>query len=313
MFRRENYTPHIAAGTLLSLAILVTFQIYQLREPARLQADASHDLKEAIEAGEALYRENCVSCHGAQGEGGLGTALNSSTFLGSVSDEQIFSLIRTGVPGTSMPAWSQQFGGPFTDQEIRQIVAYIRSWEPGAEPPGGAKRAPDPLRGAEIFGSICFVCHGADGQGTDRAPALNDPELLQAFDDDWFRQTIAKGRPSQGMPTWGTVLSPEEIDDLVALIALWREGATAATPQAAPAINGEEVFLRNCAACHGSSGEGGVGPPLHDNAFIQGASDEELLALLLQGRAGTAMMAFQGQLTQPELDALLALLRSWQP
>ena len=31
---------------------------------------------------------------------------------------------------------------------------------------------------------------------------------------------------AKGMPTWGTVLSPAQIDDLVALIAVWREGET---------------------------------------------------------------------------------------
>ncbi len=313
MFRRENYIPHIAVGTLLSLAILVTFQLYQMREPVRLEADASRDKEEAITAGRELYQQNCAVCHGAQGEGLSGPPLNSKQFLTTVSDEQMFSLIRTGIPGTSMPAWAQDFGGLFTDQEVRQLVAFIRAWEPGAADAATQPRVPDPQRGAEIFGSVCAVCHGAEGQGTDQAPALNDPQLLGNFDDDWFRETIAQGRPSKGMPTWGTVLSPEEIDDLVALINLWDQGAEAPLPEPAPAPSGEQVYVQNCAACHGAQGEGGVGPALKPNAFIQGASDDELKALLLNGRPGTAMMAFQGQLNPAELEAVMQLLRAWQP
>ena len=58
------------------------------------------------------------------------------------------------------------------------------------------------------------------------------------FDDAWYKSTIAKGRPANGMPTWGTVLSPSQIADLVAYIDTWRqavatEGATAAATSAA--------------------------------------------------------------------------------
>jgi mono/diheme cytochrome c family protein len=57
---------------------------------------------------------------------------------------------------------------------------------------------------------------------------LNDPERLQKLDDAWYRSTIIRGRPAKGMPTWGTVLSPIQINDVVALLAAWREGKTVA-------------------------------------------------------------------------------------
>lgn len=82
---------------------------------------------------------------------------------------------------------------------------------------------PDPVRGAAIYDQTCFVCHGEDGLGTS-APALNDPERLHKLDDAWYRGTISRGRPAKGMPTWGTVLSLSQINDVVALLAAWREG-----------------------------------------------------------------------------------------
>jgi len=371
---RENYTPFIATGFGLTLATLIVFQIYLLGEPGRIQAVEAADLSAAQAAGRNLYAANCIACHGASGEGTVGPALNSRGLLQLTPDEALFSLIRTGVPGTVMPAWGQAFGGPFTDEQVTQLVAFIRAWEATAPEITPTVVKPDPVRGATIFAETCFVCHGENGQGTDRAPKLNDPATLRDFDNAWYRNTIAHGRPAKGMPTWGTVLSPQQIDDLVALIAAWREGQTvmplismrrhlrsalfavqqfdqpdamfhlqAALAQAGaadatdiqvvidllaqkdwagaqarlltflpPAEIGQELFVINCAACHGVQGAGGLGKNLHDNKFIQSQSDEELIAFLLQGRDGTAMDGFEGILMPEDLGYVVTLLRSWQ-
>ncbi len=132
-----------------------------------------------------------------------------------------------------MPAWNQSHGGPLTDQNVTQLVAFIRAWQPNAidrrsTPPKG-----DSGRGRTIFGSVCVVCRGSNGAGTDKAPALNDPQKLSQFDDAWYRGTIAQGRPAKGMPTWDTVISPQQISDLIALIDVWRSAppsAIAPTP-----------------------------------------------------------------------------------
>jgi mono/diheme cytochrome c family protein len=223
---RENYTPFIATGLGLTLAILIVFQMHVLGEPKRIQAVEAADLSAAQAAGRNLYADNCVACHGGNGEGLVGPALNSRELLKMTADETLASLIRTGVPGTVMPAWGQAFGGPFTDEQVSQLVAFIRAWEATAPEATPVVSAPDPVRGATIYANTCFICHGENGQGTDRAPKLNDPATLRDFDDAWYRKTISNGRPAKGMPTWGTVLSPQQIDDVVALFAAWREGQT---------------------------------------------------------------------------------------
>jgi mono/diheme cytochrome c family protein len=273
-----------------------------------------------------------------------------------------------------MPAWGQTFGGPLTDEAVSQVVAFIRAWEPTAPEILPVTVEPDPVRGATIFAETCFICHGENGQGTERAPRLNDLATLKDFDDAWYRKTISNGRPAQGMPTWGTVLSPAQIDDVVALIAAWREGVEVmpqisfkrhlrsalfavqqfdqpdaqfhlelALEQAEPtqvrsirlvlqALHekdwrraqevlleflppeeiGSELFLVNCSACHGATGLGGLGKNLHDNAFIQGRTDEELIDFILEGRRGTAMDGFARSLSREDLAYVASLLRSWQ-
>ncbi|HEX9676621.1 MAG TPA: c-type cytochrome [Anaerolineales bacterium] len=228
MSRRENFVPYHVVGLALSLAILGTFQLYIQREPARIQANLVADQEAAVNAGEGLYVENCSACHGERGEGLVGPPLNSRELLRNTPDGVLFGLIRTGVPGTNMPAWGQSLGGPFTDEQVGQLTAFIRAWEPTAPQIVVEQRIPDPVRGATLFESTCFVCHGQNGRGTEIAPAINDRERLALLEDDWYREVIANGRPAKGMPTWGTVLSPEQIADLVALIRAWRDGLAVA-------------------------------------------------------------------------------------
>lgn len=226
MRARENFAPFMTVAFGLTIGILVIFQIYIAREPARIGADEAAERTAAVAAGHELFAENCAACHGDGGEGGLGPALNLQELLATTADEALFSLTRTGIPGTIMPAWGQSFGGPLTDAQIGQIVAFIRSWQPTAPEATPAATAPDPARGAAIFVQTCALCHGENGRGTATAPALNDPDRLNELNDAWYRNTIANGRPARGMPTWGTVLSPQQINDVVALLAAWRAGDT---------------------------------------------------------------------------------------
>lgn len=225
MQKREDYSVYIFTALMLTLAIIVVFQIYIFREPARIEFDLSESYQRSVAEGNELFNENCVSCHGENGEGDVGPALNSKPLLALASDEALFNLTSTGIPGTGMPAWNQTFGGPFTDENVSSIIAFIRAWEPKApDLETLPNRLPDPMQGALIYMQTCFVCHGENGEGTDLAPAIKDESRLNKFEDSWYRQTISYGRPARGMPTWGTILSPDQIDDLVALISAWRDG-----------------------------------------------------------------------------------------
>jgi len=227
---KENYTPLIGTAFGLTLAILFSFQVYLLREPVRIAGDIARDWAAATSAGGELFAQNCASCHGDNGEGVDAPALNDRGFLSETHDDVIFNIINSGIPGTEMPAWNQAHGGPFTDQQVRQLVAFIRSWEATAPDRRSRAQAGDPAGGLAIFTSICFACHGEDGRGTSRAPSLNDAARLAQFDDEWYAETIANGRPSKGMPTWGTVLSPAQIGDIVALLRAWQRGDTVNLP-----------------------------------------------------------------------------------
>jgi hypothetical protein len=53
-------------------------------------------------------------------------------FLQSATDGQIESLIAVGVPGSQMSAYSQDYSGPLTSEQIKALRVFLRSWEDDA-------------------------------------------------------------------------------------------------------------------------------------------------------------------------------------
>jgi mono/diheme cytochrome c family protein len=91
---------------------------------------------ESIKAGAALYAKSCGNCHGPNGlgngrlaaamaaYGGRPSNLTDSEWQHGSSDGEIFFVIRDGVgPEFHMPL----FKGKLTDEEIWQVVNYIRT------------------------------------------------------------------------------------------------------------------------------------------------------------------------------------------
>lgn len=123
---------YLVWGLVFMLALIGGFIAYRVREPS-LRKTAAHDqLVSYRSIGKLTFASTCAQCHGKNGDGGSAPTLNSKEFLKSTTDDQIHALIAGGISGTEMPAWGLDYGGTFTDEQISQIVAYIRSWEPTA-------------------------------------------------------------------------------------------------------------------------------------------------------------------------------------
>jgi len=69
--------------------------------------------------------------------------------------------------------------------------------------------------------------------------------------------------------------------------------------------NGRILFLKNCAHCHGADAHGDEGPDLHDLDW----TDQQIAVRIRHGKAGQ-MTAFAGKLASPEIDSLVAYVRS---
>jgi cytochrome c oxidase cbb3-type subunit III len=94
--------------------------------------------------GQKLYDTNCLSCHGVRGIGGRFVNIGEAGLLSTASNGFLRLAIRHGRPGTVMPAFGEQLG----DQQIDDLVALLRSWEPKDRPipqPEIVRASPLPL------------------------------------------------------------------------------------------------------------------------------------------------------------------------
>lgn len=128
----ESTNKWMAAGFVMMVLLVLVFPVYRFYEPSARETAREQHIASLAEQGEDLYQFNCTACHGASGEGGIGPALNSKQFLQSATDEQIDVLIAVGVPGSQMNAYSIDFGGPLTSEQIKAVTTFLRSLEPNA-------------------------------------------------------------------------------------------------------------------------------------------------------------------------------------
>lgn len=198
---------------ILSIAFMVVLLVltvsYMATEPGRQAAAAQKEKSEALDKGTQLYAALCMACHGPQGEGATGMPLNLPVFREGSPDELAGSAqvlretIQSGRPGTAnptllplpdgsvlsrtaMPAWSQQKGGPLTDQEVEDLVTFIQygDWsKPASLAPKpkleGQTPAPPSLsaeasaKGVDLFRSKgCVACHTLGSIGGKMGPDL---------------------------------------------------------------------------------------------------------------------------------------------
>ena len=126
----------------------------------------------AAKAGEYEFRINCALCHGlgARG-GGRGPDLTRAQKKHAHSDAEMFQIVSGGIPGTAMPAnGTNGQGVGMTDEEIWQIVTYIRSLEAKTT----AKTTGNSAHGRELFygDGNCSMCHMVAGKGGRMGPDL---------------------------------------------------------------------------------------------------------------------------------------------
>jgi cytochrome c oxidase cbb3-type subunit III len=126
----------------------------------------------AAKAGEYEFRINCALCHGlgARG-GGRGPDLTRAQKKHATSDAAMFQVINNGIPGTAMPAnGTNGQGVGMTDEEIWELIAYIRSVEVKAP----LKPIGDAAHGKELFygDANCSLCHMINGKGGRLGPEL---------------------------------------------------------------------------------------------------------------------------------------------
>jgi len=139
--------------------------------------------------GKEIYDKRCTWCHGVEGDG-AGAAkdrlnppprdftsgnykIRSSDFADPTpNDDDVFRMIRDGMPGTAMPGWSDLLA----EQDMWDLVAYVKTFAQYEKPPAKqvdygtqiASSAESIEKGKNLFedGDRCVECHGKTGKGS---------------------------------------------------------------------------------------------------------------------------------------------------
>jgi len=192
------------------------------------------------EKGAQVYAKRCVWCHGEEGDGEGPAAerlnppprdftaaqykIKTTAFDDDfANDDNMFRMIRDGMPGTAMPGWSDVL----SEQEMWDLVWYIKTVagleeeELGVDMDYGTQIESSPesiARGKQLFleDDRCLECHGKEGKG-DALKGLKDdsgfrtwprnltkPWTFRASNDprDIFAR-ISTGIPGTQMPAFG--------------------------------------------------------------------------------------------------------------
>ena len=279
----------------------------------------AEEIEESL-SGEQIYLKMCSACHGADGRSsdvpGIRTpALNNPDSLAVSSDDYYRFIIENGRSGTSMPSWGKDAGALSRDQ-IDLIVEHIRGWEaPGADPALVRARSGNPAMGKAYYRGLCANCHGVKGKGG-LGNALNVPGFLSIASDEFIARTIIRGRPGTAMASWKH-LPEQTVSDLLAYIRSWEStpppfeevnAALSNVPRETLLNEGKILFRGNCATCHGSEGEGSIGPRLISPGVVPAVDDRFLYRTITEGRPETSMPAWRGFDTQ-QVASLVTFLR----
>jgi mono/diheme cytochrome c family protein len=209
----------------LGLAPLVPFTTEP--DPVLLAEVANLPDGATLQTAVTIFAANCVACHGADGLGsGIAPALNDPLVRKKTADE-LTRTVTFGNAGTLMAGWSNTL----TPEEINAMVTLVLRWD---EVPAGILPAPNvPIPtteesialGGQLFSQNCSRCHGPEGQGTQRAPALNIKSFLTNTSDLAIQQIVTNGVPGTAMPTWGDRMSENDIQAIVGFIRQWESAA----------------------------------------------------------------------------------------
>ena len=195
--------------------------------------------------------------------------------------------------------------------------------------------------GEAVFAANCSQCHGAGAGGVQAGgyPSLLDNDWIWGGRIDEIAWTVANGIRNEqspdargfggNMPAFGVdgTLSDEEIGAVVQHVL----AISGQEHDAAQAAAGAELYLANCASCHGDDGKGSLtqtranedpaalypdgemlgAPNLTDAIWLYGGSAETITATIVNGRAGV-MPAWSAEwrvgsgLDQAEVNAVAA-------
>lgn len=202
------------------------------------------------------------------------------------------------------------------------VLANIAAFQASASntiPPPRKLTAEQSARAASNYQKYCALCHGEnrEGHANDHAPSLRSKSLMEMGVPHAILRPMSYGREGTAMGGYldevGGPLTLDETWDLTYWL-FWQAGydrlRMTTNPVHGDVKRGEQVYMKECTACHGVKGEGITGPALANQSALAHNSDEFIRHAIRKGRQDTPMPAFEDKLASEDIDNVTAFLRS---
>ncbi|AKS44963.1 cytochrome c oxidase cbb3-type subunit 3 [Octadecabacter temperatus] len=205
-----------------------------------------------------------------------------------------------------------QVAADIVDHEAKNeaLVAELVAADLTTLPPSSDLHRYAVARGGSVFRAQCSQCHGSGAAGAVGYPNLLDNDWLWGGDIENISATITHGvrndtdldaRYSE-MPAYGDIFAEEEIEAVVEFVA----SLSSTEFDTDLAQVGSELFLDNCAACHGDEGLGDQmlgAPNLADAIWLYGGDRDTLAETVTNARFGV-MPAWGQRLSDVDVRAV---------
>ena len=265
-----------------SLVMLATIAVglpaYWLAEPGRQTNATSGVLRKAATRGEALFEANCQRCHNPGGVGGVApyTLTDEATgkFVAQVNwtapaltsvmtrfDETEVRYILNYGRGV-MPPWGTIGGGPMTDQQITELIVYLRTIQNIGDE--GAKKVQDDVMSgvltmakADVLKEDSSLVAQSKVIATDEASLASIQAEIDKPTTEAFRKDLLTSSKAQ-LQTKITA-AKKQLDTDATAAAKARVDTITKAPDGSPSqiLYGKYLFSNpassgqyNCARCH---------------------------------------------------------------
>jgi ubiquinol-cytochrome c reductase cytochrome c subunit len=211
--RRSKLSRRLNALAVLLVGLLTMGGAYALfagTSGASSTANSAAD----IAAGKKLYETSCITCHGANLQG----VKDRGVPLLGVGGAAVYFQVNTGrMPATGQGPQQPRKPSVFTDEQTRQLAAYIQSIGGGTDIPRGQLRDVSKVAmGAEEYRLNCASCHGFTGKGAPLSAGKYAPDLMSATDLDIYTAMLSG---PENMPIFSdNQLTPDQKRAIVAYV-----------------------------------------------------------------------------------------------
>ena len=243
---RTRRRSRLSSAAALLLALTAVGGLYSALAPS--SSAQEQGLSAEAQAGQQLYQNGCITCHGRNLQG----VQDQGPSLIGVGEAAVYFQVSTGrMPVAQHDAQIVRKTPVYDDAQVNQLMAYVQANGGGPMLPAEQNlRDGNLAEGGELFRLNCASCHNFAGRGGALSSGKAAPALNVSSDLDIYTAMLSG---PQSMPVFGdNQLSPEQkrsIIDYIQTLKATADPGGAGIGRAGPVPEGLVIWVVGITLC----------------------------------------------------------------